>query len=813
MYSLSFFHNRAMLNEGDLPKEHDTTIQDAALRGMEMLRHLPVPVAQYDKQGQTMCENPESSKVFGATASSSTTSTSSSASTGTAATGSRRTSSSSKNTTNKDDAADVVVVVETDCCSRVVADYKHDQNQDKNNNTDTTSTSCSSTTSCCMERIASNSKTATSSNNNNNNATATTRTTAMTTMTAAASDEYSIKKDNNTFVSRFVDRKLGERIFQTVLANGQDYMGEVQQFTALDSGQPRWFAIKVRRSKDPITGQPVLLYSARDITMLHQARKEADEANLAKSEFMAIMAHEIRTPLHQVLGFMELLGETITKPNNNNTNKKQNATASSPQEALLALQKKQEQKNQEVDFFNLMHDAAQSLYIVINDLMDYTKLEAGKMKLEYTPFEWRTVVNGCLSVMAPRATDKQLVMEFLDHAWDNNNNVNNDTSIPNMIVGDPNRIRQLLSNLLQNAVKFTHQGSITLSVKPLSFPKNSKANQDGGDDDVLVVVGDEGEDANHGNTHDTDDSISASSIKVVHDPPPTTRDREQKIVLKFVVSDTGIGLSRAHADKLFQKYQQADESIARTHGGTGLGLAICKSLVEAMGGIIGVDSEVGVGSRFWFQVPFGIVRTEKNHEISNSSSGSSDVLPSSINNNAVNISLVPEKAEGLHVLIVEDNLANQKLVTAMLKRLGHTATVVDNGLKAVDLIGPVTMTTTSSESRSNICNSSTTQHQQQQQRHERSKFDMVLMDVQMPVMGGMEATKRIRERGWTCQTLPIVGLTADFRTAERSYYKKAGMNDCLGKPIRMQELKTFLAQATKKKLASTSDQHGAVDGC
>jgi signal transduction histidine kinase len=120
---------------------------------------------------------------------------------------------------------------------------------------------------------------------------------------------------NSTFVSRFVDRKLGEHIFQTVLTNGEDYMGDVQQFTALDRGQPRWFAIKVRRSKDPITGQPVLLYSARDITLLHQARKEADEANLANSEFMAIMAHEIRTPLHQVLGFMELLGETITKPN------------------------------------------------------------------------------------------------------------------------------------------------------------------------------------------------------------------------------------------------------------------------------------------------------------------------------------------------------------------------------------------------------------------------------------------------------------------------------------------------------------------
>jgi signal transduction histidine kinase len=239
-----------------------------------------------------------------------------------------------------------------------------------------------------------------------------------------------------------------------------------------------------------------------------------------------------------------------------------------------------------------MHDAAQSLYIVINDLMDYTKLEAGKMKLKYAPFEWRKVVNGCISVMEPRAHAKDLVIEFLDDStWKKDNTSNNvdnvddnDTNatrmiIPNMIVGDPNRIRQLLSNLLQNAIKFTCQGSITLSITPIivSEPENNisargkRKHED--DDKVEDEKEGGGEDANHSN--DSDDSTSASTLVR---PPPESRDPgDQKIVLKFVVADTGIGLSPAHAAKLFQKYQQADESIARTHGGTGLGLASARA--------------------------------------------------------------------------------------------------------------------------------------------------------------------------------------------------------------------------------------------
>jgi His Kinase A (phospho-acceptor) domain len=275
-----------MFNEGDLPKEHDRTIQDAALRGMEILRHLPVPVAQFDQQGRIICENPESSKVFG------TSSTHGARSSWTASLASTSTSSSSAATAST-----------TSSRKKDSGDEKYDD-RNKNNNSSNKDSSASMTTSG---------------------------------VPMATVDCSSI----NTFVSRFVDRKLGEHIFQTVLANGQDFMGEVQQFTIDDNdanrhypdhsfeqdcghhacGGVRWFAIKVRRSKDPITGQPVLLYSARDITSLHQARKEADEANLAKREFMAICAHEIRTPLHQVLGFMELLGETITRPNNNNGKK------------------------------------------------------------------------------------------------------------------------------------------------------------------------------------------------------------------------------------------------------------------------------------------------------------------------------------------------------------------------------------------------------------------------------------------------------------------------------------------------------------
>jgi signal transduction histidine kinase/CheY-like chemotaxis protein len=395
-------------------------------------------------------------------------------------------------------------------------------------------------------------------------------------------------------------------------------------------------------------------YGTRDITDVIEAKKRADQASMQKSDFIAVMAHEIRTPLHQVIGCIELLEHT---------------TLSLEQSGLV----------------DLMQNSAFSLMAVINDLLDYTKIEAGKMELESIPFEAKGVCDGTLADMEGKAAEKGLRLESSSVSAD---------SIPLKVVGDPNRLRQILLNLMSNAVKFTSQGgTITLSV-----------------------------------------SRKAET------------DEKGRTILRFAVSDTGIGISTDHQKQIFTKYQQADPSVARNYGGSGLGLAICTSLVRLMGGSIGVESEVGEGSTFWFEVPF-----EKPADLKLKCEGKVD----------------PEDTIcGLSVLVAEDNKVNQKVVSAMLKRLGHEVTIAANGQIALDLL--------------------------EQQRD----FDVILMDVQMPVLDGIEATKEIRRWGWT---RPVIGLTASFQRSEVDFYQEIGMDNCLGKPVRLKDLRSAIFQASKPK--------------
>jgi len=393
------------------------------------------------------------------------------------------------------------------------------------------------------------------------------------------------------------------------VGEGDDYRVEAQLHT-LDG--PRWFALDVRRSRDPITANMNILYSAQDITSVVQAKKEADQANSVKDEFFAIMvsfacvcrfplstdgvpasiylftntfcsllslkAHEIRTPLHQVNGFVELLSKTnLTK--------------------------------QQSEYVNLMDTSSVSMMCVINDLLDYTKLSSGQMELESFPFDPRDVAAGALAVIAPKITEKGLKLRS-----------NLDTvQLPSSVLGDPNRLRQLLLNYLSNGVKFTEDGEITL--------------------EVCNIV--------EANAQDSCDG---------------------SVMLEFAVSDTGIGISPEHMQIIFEKYKQAGACIARQYGGTGLGLAICKSLVETMGGTIGVDSQVGHGARFWFRIPFGTPSQEHQSVSSEPVKDPSDCM------------------RRLHVLVAEDNKVNQKLASAMLKRLGHQVTVVEDGMQAVEAV-------------------------------------------------------------------------------------------------------------------------------
>ncbi len=468
------------------------------------------------------------------------------------------------------------------------------------------------------------------------------------------SEGSSKQHEDCRFKSLFVDQDLGERIFHEVAA-GNDYSLEAQLHT-IDG--PRWSSVEVRQARDPVTGKPSILYSTRDITDLIEAKKEADEANSRKSEFIAVMAHEIRTPLHQVTGFIDLLSHT-----NLDTDQR--------------------------SYVSLLQNSCNSLMAVINDLLDYTKLEAGKMDLESIPFEPKAVVEGSVESISTQAEKKGLQLA-----------VSMTSGIPVKVVGDPNRLRQILLNLLNNAVKFTFNGFIKVSL-------SSKTTSDG------------------------------------------------QVVIRFEIEDSGVGIGKSRQAQIFRTYNQGDPSISRNYGGTGLGLTICERLVEVMKGSIGVESEVGQGSKFWFEVPFA---NAKGFQKEKEDKPESDEHP-----------------VGLNVLVADDNKVNQKVASAMLKRLGHQVTVVENGEKAV-------------------------------QKLESTKFDLVLMDIQMPVLDGIEATKEIRSRGWDC---PVVGLTASFQRSQLPFYLQVGMNDCIGKPILMKGLRNTISEiilAKKSKGYSDTSQ-------
>jgi CheY-like chemotaxis protein len=295
------------------------------------------------------------------------------------------------------------------------------------------------------------------------------------------------------------------------------------------------------------------------------------------------------------------------------------------------------------------------------------------------------LLNGCLAAAVSEANEKglQVISDFA-------------SDLPTDIIGDPNRLRQVLINLLNNGVKFTEQGSVTLK---------------------LCLV-----------------------------------DQNQK--LRFEVSDTGIGIDTSQQENLFAKYRQANTSVARNYGGTGLGLAICKGLVETMGGIITLRSELDKGTVVFFEIAL---------HVPDKSSQTGQVAPIPV-----------EDIRPLRVLVAEDNKINQKVIRAMLQRIGHAVTLADNGQIAVDCL-------------------------------QRESFDLVLMDVQMPVMDGIEATKKIRSMGLSKSKLAVVGLTASFQHSELDTYLEIGMNDCLGKPVKLINLKRTIEanRSAKPSVLST----------
>ena len=377
----------------------------------------------------------------------------------------------------------------------------------------------------------------------------------------------------------------------------------------------------------------------RDITLakaaeaeLMAAREAAEAATQAKAEFLANMSHEIRTPLTSIMGFSSLLKETSDLPEN----------------ALHYVQR--------------ISTAGQSLLSVVNDILDFSKLEAGQVELDPHPFDPDAFVRETAQLLAVQAANKGL-------GW----RMEVDGDLPEWVVADSARLRQVLLNLLGNAIKFTAKGG------------------------VLIRVG-----------HQADR-------------------------LKVSVVDTGVGIPSERRDRLFQRFSQVDGSVSRVHGGTGLGLAICKSLVELMGGEIGVFSGEGLGSTFWFTIAAPMADTAEAEK------------PSEMGNEAA-------ESRPAHILIVDDLAVNRELVRAMLTPFGHSFEEADNGADAV---------------RAAL----------------QSGFDLILMDLQMPGMDGFEAARTIRATAVLNRTTPIVALSANVLPAHIVASQAAGMDDHLGKPI------------------------------
>ncbi len=447
-----------------------------------------------------------------------------------------------------------------------------------------------------------------------------------------------------------------------ILSPIRDLAGRIGKLTAgdyqerpLNTHQTSREVVAIEEQLNQLATHLAGLRTARDqtLTASESAREKAELANQAKSEFLATMSHELRTPLNGVLGMVDLI-----------------------QEEPLS--------NRQRDYLTTARQSTEDLLTVIGDILDYSRMDSGTLKLESQEFDLKQLISNCTATYRHVAEQQGLALNLTFFGeWP-------DTPL---VTGDPARLRQVLAGLIDNAIKFTGDGFINIQAGCFALEDNC-------------------------------------------------------IILNCSVSDSGSGIPVERLHDIFNSFEQLDGGNTRMHGGTGLGLSLVQRLVELMGGHIQVETDLGKGSSFRFELPFELAETS--------------VHP--------NVAVIPprESIDGTsHALVVEDNPVNQRVATAMLSRLGFQTDSADNGKEALEKV--------------------TTNH---------NGYDVILMDCQMPVMDGYEATRYIRE--WEKSNgqsgTPIIALTADVLPGTEKSCLDSGMNDYLAKPVRKENLREVLSR-------------------